>query len=50
MDALAEDFARSDMDGEMTVLTREDVDEQELSEEVESLQNRYRSNIFIYAL
>lgn len=42
MDTAIEDFAQSDVDAEMTVLTPEDITEQSLeaSDEVENLQNR----------
>lgn len=42
MDALTEDLARADVDTEMTVLTPEDITEQNLgaSDEVENLRNR----------
>lgn len=47
MDTLTEDFARSDVDTEMTVLQPEDVAEQNLEagDEVENLRNRYKSVI-----
>ncbi len=47
MDALTEDLARGDVDAEMTVLTPEDITEQNLgsSDEVENLRNRYPSVI-----
>lgn len=45
MDSVTEDFARSDADTEMTVLTPEDITEESLdvSDEVENLRNRCRS-------
>lgn len=50
MDTLTEDFARSDVDTEMTVLTPEDITEQNLeaSDDVENLRNRYKSVIVMY--
>lgn len=46
MDTLTEDFARSDVDTEMTVLQPEDITEQNLEagDEVENLRNRYKSS------
>lgn len=43
MDTVREDLARSDVDAEMTVLSPEDITEQNLdgSDEVENLRNRY---------
>ncbi|XP_070707258.1 cardiomyopathy-associated protein 5 [Pempheris klunzingeri] len=47
MDALTEDLARSDVDTEMTVLTPEDITEQNLeaSDEVEHLRNSLREAV-----
>ncbi|XP_034458403.1 cardiomyopathy-associated protein 5 [Hippoglossus hippoglossus] len=44
MDSVTEDFARSDVDGEMTALTPEDITEENLdaSDEVENLRNSLR--------
>lgn len=44
MDTLTEDFARSDVDPEMTALQPEDINEQnpEASDAVENLSNRYK--------
>lgn len=45
MDTLTEDFVRSDVDTDMTVLQPEDITEQNLEagDEVENLRNRYKS-------
>ncbi|XP_040915590.1 cardiomyopathy-associated protein 5 [Toxotes jaculatrix] len=47
MDTVTEDFARSDVDAEMTVLTPEDVTEQNLdaADEVENLRNSLREAV-----
>lgn len=49
MDTVTEDFARSDVDAEMTVLTPEDITEQNIDagDEVENLRNRWKSATII---